>query len=42
VLANVDATIQVNGSFPISGLFGDAPAQLGYPNFSVTTINQTC
>jgi hypothetical protein len=42
LLANIDATIQSGGSYPISGLFGDAPPQLGYPNLSVTTINQTC
>jgi hypothetical protein len=42
VLANVDAIIQVGGSYPIRGLFGDAPPQLGYAPYSVTTINQTC
>jgi hypothetical protein len=42
VLANVDANIQTNNSYPITGLFGDAPTQLGYPNYSVTTVNQTC
>jgi hypothetical protein len=41
VLANVDAMLTV-GTLPMTGLFGDAPAQLGYPNYSVTTINQTC
>ena len=42
LLANVEASILTNGSFAISGQFGDAPPQLNYPDFSVTTINQTC
>jgi hypothetical protein len=42
VLANVEASILLNGSFAISGQFGDAPPQQNTPDFSVTTINQTC
>jgi hypothetical protein len=42
LLANVEATISTNGSFAISGQFGDAPPQPGTPDYSVTTINQTC
>ena len=42
LLANVEATILTNGSFAISGQFGDAPPQPGTPDYSVTTINQTC
>jgi hypothetical protein len=42
VLANVEASILLNGSYGISGQFGDAPPQQNTPDFSVTTINQTC
>jgi hypothetical protein len=42
LLANVEASILTNGSFAISGQFGDAPPQQGIPDLSVTTINQTC
>jgi hypothetical protein len=42
VLANVEASILTNGSFAISGQFGDAPPQQNTPDFSVATINQTC
>ena len=42
LLANVVATIPMNGSFAISGQFGDAPPPLGTADYSVTTINQTC
>jgi hypothetical protein len=41
LLANVEATI-ANGSFAISGQFGDAPPPGTTPDYSVTTINQTC
>jgi hypothetical protein len=42
LLANVEASILLNGSFAISGTFGDAPPQQNYADYSVTTINQTC
>jgi hypothetical protein len=42
VLANVEASILTNGSFAISGQFGDAPPQQNIPDLSVATINQTC
>ena len=42
LLANVEASILLNGSFAISGQFGDAPPQQNYADYSVTTINQTC
>ena len=42
LLANVEASILQSGSFGISGTFGDAPPQQNTPDFSVTTINQTC
>ena len=41
VLANVEAQINTTG-FSITGMFGDAPPQLGGLDWSVTTINQTC
>jgi hypothetical protein len=42
LLANVEASILLNGSFAISGTFGDSPPQQNTPDYSVTTINQTC
>ena len=41
VLANVEAQLNTF-NLSISGLFGDAPPQLGGLDYSVTTINQTC
>jgi hypothetical protein len=41
VLANVEAQINTF-NLSITGIFGDAPPQLGGLDYSVTTINQTC
>ncbi len=41
LLANLEAQIN-GGTMALAGEFGDAPPNLGFPDWSATTINRTC